>query len=98
MISDTTLKRAKKAVGVISEKLPDGAWQWKLDQGGHPLKSGQGGHEGQGGQPYMSNVTPLTPQAKNKDIQSEIEGQGGHGSDIAVALLKSEFDAVEVSA
>jgi hypothetical protein len=96
-ISDRQLKRAKKALGVISEKLPDGTWQWRLNQEGHPGPEGQGGRPEQEGRSYISNPAPFTPQAKYTHIISNEEGQGGRPKEIAVALLKSEFQAEDIT-
>ena len=69
-VSERTLKRAKRALGVVSEKEGDGSWSWVLPEG-----------ESQGGQATtLGTVGPLGKDANVKQFESAYlkeEGQGG---------------------
>lgn len=68
-VSERTLKRAKQALGVKSEKENDGSWTWSL-----PLK------EAKGGQPStVGPVGTLGPLEDDKSAYLSEEGQGGQG-------------------
>ncbi len=60
-ISPRTLKRAKQALAVKSEKESDGSWTWIL-----PSKGAKGGHV-----PTVGNLGPVGPLGKDVDPESD---------------------------
>lgn len=72
-ISERTLKRAKQALGIRSEKESDGSWTWLL-----PEKEAKGGHP-----PTIGPVGTVGPLGNDAKLDSEKpahlseEGQGG---------------------
>jgi hypothetical protein len=79
-IADRTLKRAKRELGVRSEKESDGSWTWSL-----PDKAAERGRDSTGG--ILGTVGPLgkdaTPEAGDsahlwEEGQGCQEGQGDH--------------------
>jgi hypothetical protein len=79
-VSERTLKRAKRALGVVSEKEGDDSWSWVLPEG-----------ESQGGQaPTLGTLGPVGTLAKDANVkqfesaylkevgQGGQEGQGDH--------------------
>jgi hypothetical protein len=72
-VSERTLKRAKRALGVRSEKEGDGSWSWVLPEG-----ESQGGQAPTAGP--LGTVGPLGKDANVKQFESAYlkeEGQGG---------------------
>jgi hypothetical protein len=63
-ISEITLKRAKEALGVRSEKEADGSWTWRLPEG----KENKGVQAQQG--------DPLDPLPTAESLPADQEGQG----------------------
>ena len=72
-VSERTLKRAKRALGVGSEKESDGSWSWVP-----PEQEPEGGHA-----PTAGTLGPVGPLAKDATLQQgesaylKEEGQGG---------------------
>jgi len=63
-ISDTTLNRAKKAMGVHSFKN-NGKWYWELPIEGEYVEVSQGGQDSQGSHTSsMTNLTILNPESR----------------------------------
>ena len=74
-IAARTLRRAKKALGVISTKEADGSWTWSL-----PVKEAKGDHALTDGP--LGTLGPLDrdgPLAEEKAAYLSEEGQGVHG-------------------
>jgi hypothetical protein len=71
-ISPRTLKRAKQALGVRSEKESDGSWTWSL-----PDKEGQGGHAS-----TVGTLGPLGTLPVNKP--NTARNQGGQAENVGL--------------
>ena len=74
-VSERTLKRAKRELGVVSKKEGDGSWSWVLPEG-----------EAEGGQaPTAGTLGTVGPLAKGANVKLfepaylKQEGQGGQG-------------------
>ena len=69
-ITDITLKRAKRALGVRSRKQSDGPWAWEIPEGDP--------------EPHTSQGDPLDPLPVGKpDSGQQGEEQGDHGDPLA---------------
>jgi hypothetical protein len=85
-VSPRTLDRAKRALGVLSEKKgfgADGEWYWRLPKGRH-------GEEGEERQPYISPVASLGGNGYVEPNGGGRLPKGRHGEEMA------RFDGGEV--
>ena len=71
-VSERTLKRAKRALGVVSEKEADGTWSWVP-----PHEDAEGGQEPAPG--TLGTVGPLGKDATLQRAQSAYLKEGGQG-------------------
>jgi hypothetical protein len=71
-VSERTLKRAKRVLGVGSDKASDGSWSWLP-----PDEETEGGQAPTAG--TLGTVGPLGKDANMRQLESAYLGQGGQG-------------------